>query len=289
MAFFAVPDHFNGKTLKQIANEFSNAGLYYPRMDLVASALGVSENTPLRTGMSADINLDKGSGEFQFFAKNFTETTREALYAEQLAKAAQEQINKETAWVSKYLTDNPFVFDEELAKQSATAEYEPYYKELLNDYISDINVKRETVQDEKKLLGTLKQLDSGARTRAYQYAVENAEKGYEGKGLFGSGMRAREIGRQDIEYKLGGQEADARYGTQESSYNRTLAGYDTAEERKTRDINREQEVSVLGGIEQRRGEQLKPYLNTYEQSYKRQFQPSSMTATDYLPSSYLRY
>lgn len=289
MAFFAVPSQFEGKTLKQIASEFNSSGQYFPRMDQVAQLLGVSEDTPLRAGMSADINLSPGSGEFQFFKNNFRETTREAEYASQYTKALQDQINKETQWVDKYLKDNPFVFDEELARKSATAEYQPYYSELLQDYMEDVKVKRQNVQDEQKLLRELRQLDVSQKSRSYQYAVENAQEGYAGKGLFGSGMRIRDIGKQAIEYKAGSEASQSRYETAEKGIESTLGQYATDEQRQQRDIGRAQDVAVEGGILQRREEALKPYHANYEQAYRRQFQPGQMSANDYLPASYLRY
>src|SRR3990167_142873 len=288
MSIFAVPLEFEGKSLKQIEREFQAQGKYFPRMDLVAGMFGTNVDTPLKAGMSAETG-DTGSGEFQFLKNNFTETTREALYAEQVTKAAQQQIEKETKWVDQYLKDNPFVFDEELAKKSTMQEYEPYYSELLKDYLVDVGRNRETVQDEQKLLRQIRQLDVGQRTRSYQYAVENAEEGYAGKGLFSSGMRARDVGKEGISYKTGMEEATARYQTGEKGYESQLAGYNIEEERRRRDSQRGQEVAVTGGIETRRSEAIKPYLSTYEQTYKRQFQPGQMTAMEYLPSQYLRY
>lgn len=284
MALFTIPVEFEGKTLQQIGDQYGLGSL-----SGVGRFAGVGSETPLRAGMLFEAPDDPGNAEVQVLERLFKQTSQEELFAEQMTKALKEKIDAETKWVDKYISENPFVFDEELAKRSATAEYQPYYTELLDDYIQDVNKQRQTVQGEQKLLGQLKQLDTGARSRAYQYALENANEGYAGKGLFSSGMRARDIGKQEIEYKAGAKEAEGRYGAQEQRLESTLEGYQTDEERKIRDVGREQQVAVTGGIEQRRGEALKPYLSSYEQAYKRQFQPGSMTSTDYLPSSYLRY
>lgn len=289
MAFFAVPSEWEGKTLRQVANEIQSRGGYVPRLDLVANMLGVNENTPLRSGMSMDVKDDPGSGEYQFLKANFNETTREALAAEQYTKALQGQIDEETKWVDKYLADNPFVFDEQLAKESATAEYEPYYQELLKDYLQDVSFRKESVQDEQKLLRQLRTLDVQSRSRSRDYAVEQAEKGYEGRGLFSSGMRARSVGRTDIDYKTGMEEAGARYGSQETGLNRQLEEYGVGEERKSRDIGRAQEASVAGGIEQRRGESYKGYYTPLVTAYQRRFPTGSRGVDQYLPPDYLKY
>src|SRR3990167_517913 len=68
-----------------------------------------------------------------------------------MMKTIDKQVKDEQSFVSKLIDENPFAFDEELAKQSARAEYDPYYGELLNDYLADIDVRRKTVQDQQQL------------------------------------------------------------------------------------------------------------------------------------------
>ena len=226
-------------------------------------------------------------------------------YANAFIEVQQKQIQEETKWVDQYVKDNPFVFDEALAKKAATAEYEPYYSELLKDYLADINQKRSTVQDETKLLRQLRQLDVGEKTRAYKYAIENAEKGHAGRGLFSSGMRARDVGKREIEYKTGMEEATGRYEAGEVGLEREAEGLGRSEFQKRRDVFGGEEAlggiaglgdrggayqtSVESGILQRKGEAEKGYYAPFVQSYARRFPTGSNALAGYLPPEYLRY
>ena len=292
---YSIPSQYEGKTLKQIAQEISQAGGYVANVPLIAKAFGVSEDTPLRTGMYIDTSsaqpfaTDSGSGEIKFLQANFKETTKDALFAEEFVKTQEASINEETKWVNEYIADNPFVFDEALAKQSSTVEYQPYYTELLQDYLTDVGQKRETTQDEQKLLRQLRQLDVGTRSRAYDYAVEQAELGAAGRGVFSSGMRARDVGRKEIEYKTGLEGATGRYETGEAGLERQLTGYDIEQQRQERDIGRKAETAIAGGILQREEEAYKGYNMPLLTAYQRRFPTSTGGVEQYLPPEYLRY
>lgn len=195
-------------------------------------------------------------------------------YADALLKAQEEQIKRETDFLQQYTKDNPFIFDEELARKSATAEYEPYYTELLQDYVSDLNVQRETTRGEANLLTTLRKLDSSARSRNRDLAVDRAREGFAGQGMFFSGIRQRGEGLANVDYVEGQRGATARYDTQEAGYQRQLGQYDVSQERKTRDVGREQQYAVEGGILQREKEAKTQYYVPLEQAFYRQF-PSS--------------
>lgn len=196
-------------------------------------------------------------------------------YADSLIKAQQEQLKRETSFLEGYTKSNPFVFDEALAKKSATAEYAPYYSELLDDYVKGIDLQRETTRGEAKLLTTLQGLDTGARTRAYEQAVARAEEGFAGQGLFFSGIKQKAVGDETINYQEGQQGSTARYENSKANVGRQLQGYDIAQQQKTRDIGREQDYSIEGGILQRQKEAQSQYYTPLEQSFYRQFPSSS--------------
>lgn len=181
-------------------------------------------------------------------------------YANDLVSSMDNYWKRQTDFMGDYVKNNPFVFDEELAKKSSKAEYEPYYSELLDDYLADVGVKRDTIQDEGKLLMALKTTPSGTAgeaTRSYDRAVAQAEEGFAGSGMFFSGIKNRRLGQAEVErgYDVG-----------------TMA---TGVQRKSRDIGREQETAIAGGVEQRRGEQTKQYNLGIQQAFTRQFPSSS--------------
>lgn len=192
-------------------------------------------------------------------------------YANKIIEAQQKQIKEETSFLEQYTKDNPFIFDEELARQSATAEYEPYYSELLKDYTSDIELKKQSVADETQLITKLRSFDQQANSMAYRQAVANAQEGYAGSGMFFSGNRARGVGELTAGYSLGEQRAGEAYGAQQRGLERQNLALETDLGRKTRDIGREQEAAVESGILQRQSEAQKQYYLPLEQSYYRRF------------------
>jgi len=211
-------------------------------------------------------------------------------YAQAIIDAQQEQINRETSFIKDYLAKNPFAFDELLAKQSASAEYEPYYTELLNDYIQDIDVKRATVEDDKRLSEYLSERSAEKTSREYEQAIASAEEGFAGSGMFFSGIKDRTGGLLGIEKT--GELADiaTKQDYAQRGYDRQLGSLQTSEERQRRDIAREQDTAIAGGIETRRGEAMKQYYTPLTQSYYRQFPTSSGgTMKGYMPESYLMY
>lgn len=210
-------------------------------------------------------------------------------FVDNLLKAQEEQIKRETSFLEDYVKKNPFVFDEALARKSATAEYQPYYTELLQDYVADLDKQRETTRGEANLLTTLKKIDTGARSREYQLATDRANEGYAGSGMFFSGIRQKATGLEEIGYKEGVTGSEARFGQQEQGLQNQLGQYDIAQQRKTRDIGREQDYAVEGGILTRKKEAQSQYYTPLEQSYYRQFPTGSgNTLKGYTVPEYFR-
>jgi hypothetical protein len=211
------------------------------------------------------------------------------------AVASLEEITKklakeETKFTTDYLKNHPFAFDEELAKMSATQEYEPYYSEILNDYISDIGTQRSTVQDEQALTQKMKEYEVGVKDRAYTRAISQTEEGFVGNGLYFSGQKDQALGNQEVENQASTGNLMDQYGAKEKGFQNQLGLLDTSQERKTRDVGREQKASIESGITQRKTEQEKSYYNTVLSSYYRQFPTSTGGGLKgYVPDEYLRY
>lgn len=191
-----------------------------------------------------------------------------------LLASQEEAIKRETNYLTSYAKNSPFAFDEVLAKQSAQAEYSPYYTELLDDYIKNIGVNRDTLQSESKLLDALRttsQGTAGENTRAYTRAVARAEEGFAGQGMFFSGIKKRTLGEGEVEREYGiGQTA-------------------TETLNKQRDVGREQTAAIEGGVLQRQSEAIKQYNLGMQQNYMRQFPTGNMSNLQgYLMPDYLR-
>lgn len=179
--------------------------------------------------------------------------------------------------VTPYDQVNPFFFDEALARQAATAEYTPYYQEMLSDYISNVETTKSRSQED--MTRTIEQLEAGkeyymgTQRRLLDKALRNVNEGYAGRGLFFSGARPRDIGELQTEYQAENQNYLTNYqynkvGT-ELANKRTTENADLASKLYTRDIEREQKAAIEGGVLQRRSEVQQEYLageNKYYQN-----------------------
>jgi len=144
----------------------------------------------------------------------------------------------------------PFAFDEALAKESATQEYDPYYKQQLNDFMTDVNTQRsQGVASEDKLIKTL---------------TAERDTGLSDRGLLQSGERNRPLdvtGAPGSESPYSFVRSLVNQGSQaKTDLNNLLTGLDTSTMRTTRDIAQAKESAIAGGVLQRRGEALTSYL-----------------------------
>lgn len=288
MALFVVPQEYHGKSLNQIRRE--TPGHIPFNVGVIADVSGIDPNAPLQAGNTITFRTQPGSAEYQWLQQGFEETTEAEQAAERMLEAQRQQIEEETRFLEQYTEENPFVFDEELARRSVTAEYEPYYTELLEDYVQDIDRQRETVQDEAGLLSTLKRIDLSEQSRAYTNAVESAKEGFAGQGMFFSGIKSKNLGQREIARGEEQEETAARYGTQERALERRERGLDIKESRERRRLGREQQEQVESGILSREREAQTQYYTPLTQAYFRRFPTSSGSVLQgYTVPEYLRY
>jgi len=209
---------------------------------------------------------------------------------EMLSEITKKTAKEEKKYVSEYLKKNPFAFDENLARQSSTAEYDPYYSEILNDYLSDVETKRSSVQDQKKLAEEMYKYDVGAKSREYANAVSQTEEGFAGSGLYFSGAKERALGTQEIENQDATGQAKSQFEYGQTQLGRQETALDTEAQRKERDVGRDKTAAIESGVLQRQGEAQKAYYSPLVSSYYRRFPSSSGGAlSGYLPEEYLRY
>jgi hypothetical protein len=210
------------------------------------------------------------------------------FFIEDLMEANKKRIEEESSWVDKYLSDNPFVFDEQLARESATAEYEPYYNELLDDYLNNINLKRQTIQDDRQFSNSLQQLQDEQSAIAYSRAISRANEGFSGKGLFSSGMRESGLGNLEVDQTINQETSDLRYNKYETDRQRSEQGIDLSESEKRRDIGRDTQTAIEGGILTRESEAIKPYRYNLRSAFQRNF-GNAGDITSYMPYEFEKY
>lgn len=289
MATFYVPENYDGMTLREIARA---KGGYTPRLDIIAQQSGINENAKLSAGQPISVPSDPGSGEWQWVSGTFSGapvTRSESDLANSVIDAAQQEIDAETSFLEKYTEDNPFVFDEVAARESAMAEYEPYYKQLLDEYVQGAELQKESIQGERQLLSDLYNIDQGERSRNAAYAIEQAQRGYAGQGLFFSGLEKRAEGRLGIQAGAEGDRARLGYESGVEGLGREERALSLDESIKRRELRQSQEGAVESGVLQRREEAYKPYYYTFESAYKRRFPTGTQSINSYLPADYLRY
>jgi hypothetical protein len=291
MATFYVTKEQAGKTLRDLFRESEARGEYFPRIDIVAEQAGVSPDTPLTEGQTININ-DTGSGEGQWVAKNFssTSTTTPAPVQEPVMTAQpvlgevapvqapltadqiiQNAIDSTTSLISEppqpYDEANPFFFDEQLARQAAEAEYSPYYKEKLTDYMSQVEkTKSRSQEDLSKVLEFLsggKEYFLGKERRLLDQALKQTNEGYAGRNLYFSGARGKDLQEQQTESQATVGEYTRGYGNQvqeaQTGTQRTLEDVSTAASQYQRDIGRQETTAIEGGVLQRKGEAMEEY------------------------------
>lgn len=169
--------------------------------------------------------------------------------------------------VKPYDQTNPFSFDEALAKQASTAEYSPYYDEMLTDYTS--SVERTKSRSQEDLQNTLTQLAAGkeyymgTERRLLDRTIDNTNKGYAGQGLFFSGAKQKDINQLNTEYGYQTDEYNRQYGqnVQQAQTAATRTGEDiaTAKSQYSRDIGRAKETAIAQGVLQRKSEAVQQY------------------------------
>ena len=125
-----------------------------------------------------------------------------AQSADQVMQQMMSELTTKYAELGKkymeYNTQNPFSFDEALAKASAEERLSPYYKAELTDYVSGVERQKQSIEGETKLLTELNTMAIGADKRNLDEAVKASEEGFAGAGLYASGARERATGMQEI-------------------------------------------------------------------------------------------
>lgn len=100
---------------------------------------------------------------------------------------------------------NPFVFDEILGQEKAKVKQrlDPYYEQTLTDFLTGVNIKRSrSLEDERTLLTEVQEdVDrvEGEEKLRLEDALERSREGFADAGLYTSGMRLRDQGREETQ------------------------------------------------------------------------------------------
>jgi hypothetical protein len=178
--------------------------------------------------------------------------------------------------LTPYSEVNPFSFDEALATQSATAEYDPYYKQLLSDYTSQtqttLSRSQQDLQTTLKNLAAGKEYYTGEQRRALDASIKSTNEGYAGRGLFESGAKTQDLNKINTEYAATTGEYNREYlanvDTATTGQQRTQQDINTATSNYTRDLNQSEQTAIAGQVQTLKSEALSEYQageNTYYQ------------------------
>lgn len=176
----------------------------------------------------------------------------------------------------EYMKANPFYFDEQNARDVSTAEFAPYYNELLQDYLGEVKVTSEKNRgDATRMLADLdkqKELFFQNNGQEFEKTIRGIKEGYSGKGLYFSGNNNRDQNEatasntNKIEGYLNTYGTKKAQTTADDTYAQTILNTNAAN--KARDINREKTASIYGGINTQKNEAIDEYLYGMKTYYK---------------------
>lgn len=176
----------------------------------------------------------------------------------------------------EYMKANPFYFDEQAAREVSTAEFEPYYNELLSDYLGDIKLTSEKNQgDVTRILADLdkqKELFLKQNGTELDKTLRGIKEGYSGKGLYFSGTNIRDqneataANTNTLEGYLNTYGNKVGQAKAENTYSQ--AQLQRSADQKKRDIEREKTTAIYGGINTQKNEAIDEYLYGMKTYYK---------------------
>lgn len=177
--------------------------------------------------------------------------------------------------VTPFEQADPFSFDKALATQAATAEYDPYYQQLLSDYSK--NVTTTLSRSNEDLKTTLQQLQqgkdyyTGTEGRMLDQALKSTNEGYAGRGLFFSGARQKDVQQIQKEYEAQTGNFNQQYAYNTSQANlaqqRTAQDVGTAQSQYSRDTGQAEKSAIAQGVLQRQTEAQTQYESARQTYY----------------------
>lgn len=174
--------------------------------------------------------------------------------------ALGKQIEEYKKRAGEFDAKNPFAFDEALAKQSAGELFDPYYKQLLDDYVQGVERQRSKgINDERALLDELSadaMSFTGRTKRMLDRAINASEQGQANAGTFFSGERMAEAGDLKVESQASMtdflRKQEYRTGQVKSDTQNFLDALSQEQRMKTRDVQTQRNFDVSSEVERAR-------------------------------------
>lgn len=152
-------------------------------------------------------------------------------------------------------TNNPFVFDEALAKASAEERFNPYYDAELKDFTQGIDRQKQSAEGSMKLLTELNRIEVGQDKRNLDEAISAAEEGYAGAGLYNSGAKERATGQAMISGKDTAEQRSLNYNEGIAGGRRSLADITQNESTGIRHLGAAKTTDIQTEIEKQKAEE----------------------------------
>jgi hypothetical protein len=170
------------------------------------------------------------------------------------ADSFRKMISEYEAKGKEFDSKNPFVFSDVLneKRKEVGARLDPYYTQLLDDFVKGINVKRSrSVEDEKSILNEITadtDTFTGRQKRLTDEALGSAAEGFADSGMFFSGKRLKKEGDINVVSRDTTDDFLTGQGRKQDASNlrgsRTLEDLKTSQDLGQRDINQEKTFRI---------------------------------------------
>jgi hypothetical protein len=175
----------------------------------------------------------------------------------------------------KYSEVNPFFFDEEAARELATAEFSPYYDEIIQDYMSDVATTKKRIGDDTAtFLAEMEEQKESFMDREgtkLERLLRGIKEGFSQQGLYFSGKR--QLAEMETEERSEKDIADYmknygyRIGEKQTEAQQSLEDIATRTRKFKRDTERERDAAITGHVQQLKSEAIDEYLMGMNEYY----------------------
>lgn len=197
----------------------------------------------------------------------------------QLIEKTKELVQGQTKFIQDYLKDNPFAFDEALARNLAQDKFRPYYQELLTDFVEPLQTAINSSQEnETRVLGELtrqRNYEVGERGLRLKDAISAVRAGFAGANLIGAGFANRAENRTRLDsnratedFLAGSQFQETQTRKEGQQYRGNLTDQITKKQRDIFGDGRAFDTAVAGDVQSRRATSQGQYLDRLNETIR---------------------
>lgn len=156
-----------------------------------------------QSGLDPHINPATGVWDDNYFAQQQQGGGNPAdSILQALVNPLQAEIESWWKRLDEYDKNNPFAFDEALARASSEERLNPYFNATMNEFMTGIRrSSQRSVEDMTRTIGELN-VDASKLSEKERFntqeAIRSSEEGFAGAGLFFSGKRERASGVEEV-------------------------------------------------------------------------------------------